>query len=747
MMDSRYKLKTGEEVDYFPPIQNTDNPYLTEAAMYADQANQLEGYGYLVDGVGAFTYLGTLAGTAADYEGFGGGGVAVANSETPKNLDIYSAVAENASAPLLLPSYDGTNQGTHPSVVDFGESLFNGFRYWMAYTPYPNANDAFENPCILASNNKVTWVVPTGLTNPIEPMPTDGTYYADTHLLYDSVNDRLICYWRGFKPDMTEFYVWAKTSSNGVSWGAKVKACTLTNGGGSPVILKEGNNFVLYSIDFLTGTPHTINKIISTDPLSFNYTQSTLCTFEGIPVGQEIWHFDIYNLKGVLYSVMTTTAQGTNGAAGDLLFGIVEGDNFKFIGYPFLERETGWTQNRLYRGCIVPEEITDTGITWNLWYSAVSSSNAWNIGFTELQTFYPGMMPEFLPIYAKKSFTIHDYHNEKTLVVQGNITLTIPAGLKRTFSAIYDVLLNSNLYFNSVDGVSFSGYEPAIGNQLGRFYQLSKNVFRFVKYATAASGGTGGSAPPIAQMSPIEAESATLPVNPTGFVMNTQGLKVFLSDITTDTIRVFVLTTAFEISTMSTTQLQSFSVAPQTDSPLNVWMNEEGRQMLIASNSIPKSIIRYELATPHDVTTSVFVGEKSFEFPADQRGIQFGNGGNKLFISAITSNRIYQYVLTSPYDLNTAELDVSYASSSPDAGFPSIYMSNDGKTLVGLDTNSKSLRLIRLDTPYNLTTAIIEEVISIGTDVYNGIYFNPDETKCFIMNYSTKKIEQRSITL
>jgi len=72
-IDLRYKLKTGEEVAYFPPIQNTANPYLSEAAMHLDQANQLQGYGYLVDGVGAFTYLGTVAGTAADYEGFGGG--------------------------------------------------------------------------------------------------------------------------------------------------------------------------------------------------------------------------------------------------------------------------------------------------------------------------------------------------------------------------------------------------------------------------------------------------------------------------------------------------------------------------------------------------------------------------------------------------------------------------------------------------------------------------------------------------
>jgi len=72
-IESRYPLKVLQEVEPFPPIQNTANPYLTEAAMHADQDNQLQGYGYLVDGVGAFTYLGTVAGTAADYEGFGGG--------------------------------------------------------------------------------------------------------------------------------------------------------------------------------------------------------------------------------------------------------------------------------------------------------------------------------------------------------------------------------------------------------------------------------------------------------------------------------------------------------------------------------------------------------------------------------------------------------------------------------------------------------------------------------------------------
>ncbi len=168
--------------------------------------------------------------------------------------------------------------------------------------------------------------------------------------------------------------------------------------------------------------------------------------------------------------------------------------------------------------------------------------------------------------------------------------------------------------------------------------------------------------------------------------------------------------------------------------------------MLVASNEAPKSIIRYELGSPYDVTTSVISGETVFPFPADQRGIQFSDDGNKLFLSAITSRTIYQFILTIPYDLTTAQMDASYTSAVTNAGFPSIYMSNDGKTLIGLDTNNKALRLIRLDTPYNLMTAITEQVIQIGTDVYNGIYFNTEETKCFIMNYTTKKIEQRSIT-
>ena len=107
MIYSKYPLKVMQEVEPFPPIQNTDYPYATEAIMHADQANQLQGYGYLVDGVGAFTYLGTVAGTAADYEGFGSASVIpnehqINGIRVTANVSSTYAIDWNAGSAFVL---------------------------------------------------------------------------------------------------------------------------------------------------------------------------------------------------------------------------------------------------------------------------------------------------------------------------------------------------------------------------------------------------------------------------------------------------------------------------------------------------------------------------------------------------------------------------------------------------------------------------------------------------------------------
>ena len=46
------------------------------------------------------------------------------------------SILKNAPQPELIPTYDGSNQSTHPSVLQF-DTPWNGYRLWMAMPPYP----------------------------------------------------------------------------------------------------------------------------------------------------------------------------------------------------------------------------------------------------------------------------------------------------------------------------------------------------------------------------------------------------------------------------------------------------------------------------------------------------------------------------------------------------------------------------------------------------------------------------------
>ena len=145
--------------------------------------------------------------------------------------DDFSALYERKSGmispithptELTIPTYDGSGQATHPSVLHFPDG-YAGYKFWMAFTPYPNFDTTVENPSVLASNDGVTWVLPAGASNPIEPAPGAG-FYADTSLVYDG--GKLLVYWAHSSANVT----YRRTSTNGVTWTDK-EAVTHLQGG------------------------------------------------------------------------------------------------------------------------------------------------------------------------------------------------------------------------------------------------------------------------------------------------------------------------------------------------------------------------------------------------------------------------------------------------------------------------------------------------------------------------------------
>lgn len=146
--------------------------------------------------------------------------------------NIHDTYGEGAPGSGLVASI-------HPSVVDMGYE-WNGYRWWMANTPWPNRVDSFENPCIYGSNDRINWYVPDGLTNPIEPWDgISGNYNSDVELIWDSDNQRFVCFWRWVGGSLSNVWIRAKVSSDGINWSSTVNLFEPSYTAGSPTVVRH----------------------------------------------------------------------------------------------------------------------------------------------------------------------------------------------------------------------------------------------------------------------------------------------------------------------------------------------------------------------------------------------------------------------------------------------------------------------------------------------------------------------------
>ena len=142
----------------------------------------------------------------------------IALAEVNGRIDNIFLEQARGSVNLFIETpFDGGNQPYHPSVVNFSDK-FNGYKYWMAYTPYPFGDDNHEDPCIVASNDLLKWVTPSGIKNPIDTATNNPSvdYWSDTELFYNNSTNKMELWYRGIKGN-SGFWV-RRTSSNGVEW-------------------------------------------------------------------------------------------------------------------------------------------------------------------------------------------------------------------------------------------------------------------------------------------------------------------------------------------------------------------------------------------------------------------------------------------------------------------------------------------------------------------------------------------------
>jgi len=234
--------------------------------------------------------------------------------------------------------------------------------------------------------------------------------------------------------------------------------------------------------------------------------------------------------------------------------------------------------------------------------------------------------------------------------------------------------------------------------------------------------------------------------SPYSVAVSTDGSKMFLVGVSSDSVFQYSLSTAFDTTT-ATYDNVSFSLSSQSTQPANIKFNPDGTKMFIADIST-NSIYQYSLSTAFDAST-ISYDNVSFSAASQETylmALYFTFDGTKMYAGGRDSDRVYQYSLSTAFDVSTASYDnVSLDISAKEASLTSIFFDTAGDKLFILGFNSDSLHQYNLSSAYDLTTATFSSTLATpagalgasvsydGTKVYIGNTASPD----FIYQYST----------
>lgn len=255
--------------------------------------------------------------------------------------------------------------------------MWNGYRYWMAFTPYPSSNDDYENPSIVASSDGSTWVVPAGLTNPIVPFPGGASFNADAEIVLGQDNILYLFYMDSNGSSQNRALV--RSSSDGITWSGETQLFTTAyKGFGSPSVVWGGSQYVMWYVDG-TVSPYKLYKRTCSIP-SGTWSSAAECSIT-IPAGwyKDIWHLDVILHNGVFYCVMNLCAKGSTGSNGILwIYRSADGVSFSPDATPLLlPSASGWDNSWIYRSSgLISDKLY-------IYYSAKSEAGAWGTGKTE----------------------------------------------------------------------------------------------------------------------------------------------------------------------------------------------------------------------------------------------------------------------------------------------------------------------------------------------------------------------------
>ena len=208
----------------------------------------------------------------------------------------------------------------------------------------------------------------------------------------------------------------------------------------------------------------------------------------------------------------------------------------------------------------------------------------------------------------------------------------------------------------------------------------------------------------------ITAEEST----PNGLFISPDGLNMYVNGSTGDDVNQYTLSTAFNVSTA--TYVRTFSTAAQDSQPNDIFFKSDGLSMYIIG-STNDAVFQYTLSSAWDISTATYAS-KSFSVTSQDSvpvGLWFKPDGTIMYVLGSTNDTVFQYTLGTAWDVSTASYaSISFSVATQDTNPNQVNLSVDGLTMWILSATGDDITQYALGTAFNVSTAVFENSFYVG---------------------------------
>ena len=230
--------------------------------------------------------------------------------------------------------------------------------------------------------------------------------------------------------------------------------------------------------------------------------------------------------------------------------------------------------------------------------------------------------------------------------------------------------------------------------------------------------------------------------NPTGIAWNDDGSRLYEVGTGSDNIYQFTVSTPYDINSASF----DTSINTQDAFPQGIAWNDDGSRLYEVGTSSEK-VYQYTVSTPYDINSASFSTDISPQFGGGPRGIAWNNDGSRLYLVGFDDDDIYQYTVSTAFDIASASFSTNI--SAQDSNPTGIAWNDDGSRLYEVNNQfgtSSAIYQYTVSTPFDISTASFSTSITTQDSNPTGIAWNNNGSRLYEVGGGSDNIYQNTVS-